>query len=187
VRNGASLPFGGGPLARSLDVGWDIQAGMRSLFFNSSMDAAWTADASISNIVNHATMNTPVLVNIPTNFITPVSVNELNRTFANLALGREWYTSGTATCADGSWRSGFDIGGRWGTGRAELHGISHRTDVMTGVFLAVHSDVEMPWGCYLWHAGVRAEWSYTFSHILQSQNDGDVQDLNLMLTVGVRF
>jgi hypothetical protein len=115
------------------------------------------------------------------------STTEWNRTFANLALGGEWYLSGPATCNHRTWRSGFDVGGRWGTAKMDLTGIQHRTGVLTGVFAAVHSDLEIPCGCYLFFAGVRAEWGYTFSDILQSQNDADVMDVNLMLTAGVRF
>ena len=42
-------------------------------------------------------------------------------------------------------------------------------------------------GLVLDQAGFRAEWSYTFSEILQGQNNGDVQDVLLMLNLGVRF
>jgi hypothetical protein len=186
VRNGLSIPFGGGVLARSLDVGWDVQGGVRSLFFNQGMDAAWTVDASISNIVQHASMN-PIILDVAGGFFLPASANELNRTYANLALGGEWYLAGSANGTHRTWRAGFDVGGRWGTAKVELHDAQHRTGVLTGVFAAVHSDYEIPCGCYLFVAGVRAEWGYTFSDILQSQNDSDVMDINLMLTAGVRF
>jgi hypothetical protein len=59
--------------------------------------------------------------------------------------------------------------------------------VFTGFFLAAHTDVEIPWGGCLFYVGVRAEWGYSFSHILQDQNDGDIQEVILLGTLGVRF
>jgi hypothetical protein len=187
LRNGVSLPFGAGPLARSLDPGWDIQGGVRTLFLNPPADAAWTLDFSISNIINHANMPDPVFLNLagfPGPF--PVRVSGLNRTFANLAGGREWYLLGPASSPGLNWRAGFDAGGRWGSAKLDLADFHRRTEVMTGAFAAVHSDVEFPCCGCLWYAGVRAEWSYTWSHILQ-QNGGDIQDINLMFTLGVHF
>jgi hypothetical protein len=195
LRNGVSLPFGGGPLARALDPGWDVQGGLRSLFLNPSLDAAWTVDVSVSNIESQASMHSPVFLNLlrpdanGDNVVTPVpiTVHHYNRTFVNLAGGREWYLSGPADSSAGNWRAGFDIGGRWGTSKLDTNELVSKTDAITGVFVAVHSDIEFPCKCCLLYAGVRAEWSYTFCNILQSQNDADVQEANLMFTLGVRF
>jgi hypothetical protein len=192
LRSGVSLPFGGGVLARALNPGWVIQGGARSLFFNAAQDAAWTADFSVSNICSSADGGTPVLLNI-TNPDTggpqtvAVTMNNLNRTYANLALGREWYLTGAAGDCQNNWRAGFDVGGRWGSGKLDLNEIRHRTAMFTGFFLAAHTDVEIPWGSCLLYVGVRAEWGYSFSHILQDQNNGDIQEVILLGTLGIRF
>ena len=65
--------------------------------------------------------------------------------------------------------------------------IRHRTDVVGQVFFALHSDVEVPCGCCIFQAGVRVEWDYTWSDILQRQNDSNMQDLNVMINLGIRF
>src|SRR5437660_7664511 len=54
LRNGVSLPFGSGVLAKDLDPGWVIQGGARVLIFDAPKLAAWTVDLSVSNINNHA-------------------------------------------------------------------------------------------------------------------------------------
>ncbi|MCC6419916.1 MAG: hypothetical protein IT429_16905 [Gemmataceae bacterium] len=244
VRSGISIPFGGGPLARALNVGWVIEGGGRSLFFNHAGDAAWTVDFGITNVCNSADGGTPVLLNlggvetrtvetgppVPTQtgvqqrlvngqpvpipgtdpvqfegvpivqmvapttqvqvpvtvpvFVTP---DNLNRTFVNLAFGRVWYLDGSAANPrDGTWRAGFDVGGRWGTGKLDLNEIRHRTSVLTGAFVAVHTDVEIPWGHLLLQAGVRASYGYTFADFLQG-NNSDIHDVFIVGTLGVRF
>jgi hypothetical protein len=47
--------------------------------------------------------------------------------------------------------------------------------------------VEIPCHCCVFTAGIRTEYGYTWCDILQSQNRTDVQDINLLITVGVRF
>src|SRR5262249_40400969 len=49
LRNGVSLPFGSGPLAKDLDPGWVIHGGSRLLFFDPGQDAAWTIDLGVRN------------------------------------------------------------------------------------------------------------------------------------------
>ena len=56
-----------------------------------------------------------------------------------------------------------------------------------GVFLAVHSDLEIPCGCCIFQAGLRSEYGYTWADILQRQNNSDVQDINLLFNLGLRF
>jgi hypothetical protein len=120
-----------------------------------------------------------------------VAIRSLNRTFADAALGREWYLTGNpATCAENGgwiWRAGFDVGGRYGTAKLEATQTHHRSDVVGGVAVAAHTDVERPCGCCIFQAGFRIEWAYTWSDILQIQNDADMQELNFLLTAGVRF
>jgi hypothetical protein len=111
----------------------------------------------------------------------------LNRTFFNLGGGREYYLFGAPQGDSWTWRAGFDAGGRYGSAKLELHEIRHRTDTIAGIFIALHSDVEIPYGCITLFAGVRLEWDYTWMDILQHQNNSDLQDINLILNTGFRF
>jgi hypothetical protein len=197
VRTGASLPIEGAYFGHTLETGWMVQGGARVLFFDPPQENAWTVDFSVSNIYNHGQRSDlpsffPVL-NVPSNvlggspialFNFPVTVHNLNRTFANAAFGRELYLWGAANSDDITCRVGWDLGGRYGTAKLELNEIQHRTDVIGGVFFAVHSDAEIPWGRNLLIAGFRLEWDYTWSDIL---HEADVQDLNILITAGVRF
>ena len=134
-----------------------------------------------------------------------VTVEDLNRTFVNVGFGRDWYLFGQAptylncpcgggcgdngcgSCGGPVWRIGIDGGGRYGTAKLELHEIRHRGDTIAGVFVGAHSDVEIPCGCCIFQAGIRVEWDYTWMDILQEHNDADVEDINLLFTIGTRF
>jgi len=202
LRSGISLPFGPGVIARDLDPGWTIQGGARVLIFNPTKLAAWTFDLSVSNIFNHAqgenkaTLNN-IIVPGPANILgqsTPrvvpsidVTFNRYNRTFVNAGFGREWYLWDPANSNGWMWRAGFDFGGRWGSGKLDLNELPHRSKVLGGGFVSLHTDIEWPCGACIYQAGFRAEWSYTASEILQGQNNADVQDVLLMLNFGVRF
>jgi hypothetical protein len=203
VRTGPSVPIGGGFFGHTLTTGWDIQGGGRTLFFNTQDDAAWTVDLSISNIGNHgenpnqsATL-LKVLVPGPssifggsTRLLAPsinVTTRSLNRTFFNLGFGREIYLYGSPDAEGPSWRVGVDGGGRYGSAKLEMHEIQHRTDTIAGAFVSIHSDVECPYGCITLLAGFRFEWDYTWMDILQVQNNSDLQDLNFLITAGIRF
>jgi hypothetical protein len=154
------------------------------------------ASFAIGNFVPHAT---PTITTVtPTSgpsagtaipvFTAPgVSIHFLNRTFVNLGFGREYYLLGSAHDCGTRWRVGADVGGRWGSAKLGLNEIRHRTGVLEGVFASVHTDLEWPCCSVVFVAGLRAEWSYTFSEILQEQNNADVQEINLMVTAGVRF
>lgn len=143
------------------------------------------------------------------------TLRNMNRTSVNLALGREWFLMGNAaSCACGgpNWRVGIDGGGAYGTQSAEVqidtipgnpavnvtpvptqatttqvHMLRRRTDTIGGAFFALHTDLEIPCGCCVFLAGFRAELSYTWSDILQRQNDSNMMDVNLLIQCGVRF
>jgi hypothetical protein len=118
-----------------------------------------------------------------------VSVKSLNRTGANVYVGREWYLWGSGcSCDSTNWRVGCDVGGTWGTEKVELRELRHRTGVYEGINLAVHSDWEFPCNCgCIFMAGVRLQWDHQWSEVLQGQNDADLMDLNLLFTFGVRY
>ena len=197
LRNGFDFPLGGNPFGARLDVGWDITAGGRTLFFDPAMEKAWAVDLSITNIFNNShdrTTTYPLFGISQGTGVTPppeldVAVKNLNRTYVNVSGGREWYIWGPAAWLkpDSNLRFGVDLGGRYGTEKLEVTNFHHFTDTIAGVFMAFHSDVEIPWGCCIFQAGMRFEYGYTWGDILQHQNNGDVQDMTLMFTRGSRF
>ena len=66
--------------------------------------------------------------------------------------------------------------------------IKHRTDTIGAAYVAGHTDLDIPCGgCCVFQVGLRAEFDYTWSDILQIQNKSDVQDINLLLSFGVRY
>ena len=80
---------------------------------------------------------------------------------------------------------GVDGGGSWGTEEATMEIIRHRTDVIHGIYAAAHTDYEIPCGCCSLVGGLRCEWSYTWSGIFQTQSD--IQSINFLATVGIRY
>src|SRR5207247_188290 len=100
-----------------------------------------------------------------------VTVSGLNRTFVNLGMGREWYMWHSANTPGNNWRMGMDFGGRYGSEKADFHEIRHRTDVVGGVYASLHTDLEIPCGCCIFQCGLRGQWAYTWSDILQKQSD----------------
>jgi hypothetical protein len=206
IRSGFAFPIGGGVFNRFLHTGWDIEGGGRLFLFNPSSTAAWTGTMSISNIfartgdANQAVtlFNVPVHVassvpNVPAIAVVPdlkVTVSSLNMTFVNLGFGREWWLRGSADPGQQkgwNWRVGWDFGGRWGTSSVQFNEIQHHTDVDGGMYGAIHTDVEWPFRCGIGFAGVRLEYNYIWTSLLQDQNDGDFSSLNLLIQLGVRF
>jgi hypothetical protein len=181
LRSGPSFPFGGDFFGRALDTGWMIQGGARALFFNRPMTRAWAIDFSISNNNNHS--SDPTATTINTGEI--VTIRELNRTFVNVGFGREFYLWAPANQDGPMVRVGADFGGRWGTCNLETFQLRHQTDVIGGIYVAAHSDLEIPCGCCIFQTGIRAEYAYTFSDILKPV--ADVQDFNLLFSIGVRY
>src|SRR5207249_7008425 len=66
--SGVSVPMGGRNLGQLLDPGLVIGGGARALFFNAPQTSAWTLDASIININNHARPDRefPLSIFVPT-------------------------------------------------------------------------------------------------------------------------
>jgi hypothetical protein len=204
-RVGPSIPIGhNGQLQDVLQTGLYLGGGARLLLFDCDMEGAWTFELGLANITNHAHgTNNPIALDIlvpdangtgtrvflgrdaGTNGVT---VSTVNRTFVDLGPGREWYLWGSAqNCQGPSWRVGFDAGGRYGSESATFHEIRHRTDVIAGLYAAAHTDLEIPCGHCIFQIGFRLEWGYTWSDILQIQNNSDQEDLNLLFNVGIRF
>ncbi len=208
LRSGIAFPVANSGLGSVLDNGWTIEGGARTLFLNPETDEAWTVDLGIGNTYNrvgnrtHKFVNgnfraanetftfTPLLQNPVTQFGPGlVTGADLNRTYVFLSGGHEWYLWGSAEhdCCCRNWRVGFDVGGRYGTEKLDVNETRHMTDNNESAFISAHSDVEIPWGQVLFQAGVRLEYSYTWSQIFKSSSNGDVQDISLLFTTGWRF
>ncbi|GEM_PF-2620128 len=209
LRGGLVFPIGSSIFDKVLLTGWEIEGGGQLFLFNRPSTAAWVATASISNIYNTTgNFNIPVtLYNVPVilppapNSTFPVrsikvvpaidlTVNYLNMTFVNLGIGREWWLCGSADPGQTqgwNWRVGFDSGGRWGTAKVAFNEIQHKTGVVGGVDCAIYSNIEHPFRCGIPFAGVRFEYNYIWTGLLQRQNPGDFQSLNLLFQLGVRF
>jgi hypothetical protein len=217
ARSGIAFPVGGGIFGNFLHPGWDIEGGARLLLFNPAVTKAWTISLSVSNIFNrtgnanqpidlfnvpvHTTQTTPANPAVPgsvastTPVITNVphlmaTVSSLNQTFVNVGGGREWYLLGSADPGQMhgcNWRVGADAGGRYGTAMVQFNEINHHTDTIGGMYCAIHTDVEYPWRCGILQAGIRYEYNYIWTSLLQSNNNGDYQSMNLLFQLGVRF
>jgi hypothetical protein len=210
LRWGPSVVLMNGFLAKTLETGWDVDVGGRALFFNADRDGAITVDLGLSDVTNHgqhsdrvAHLNSIIVpvgvagaTPIPTRiFGVPVTIRDLNRTYANLSLGYEWYIwSPGATCptcgqmgGGCNWRVGFDAGGRWGTEKMEFHEIQHRTEVIEAVFASVHSDLEIPCGGWVFIVGGRVEWDLTWMHTILQDIPENLQNINVLMTLGVRY
>lgn len=204
LRTGVSFPINGGALSQGILTGWDIEGGVTSLFFNRADDAAWTVGVSVTSVFNvgnpkagQVTLTnvplkttditgTTTTTNVPSLNVTP---SNLNRTSVNLSGGRETWLLGTADSShnDLNWRVGWDVGGRWGTEKLDLDELQHRNGQFGGVFVGLSTDLEVPCGNVILVTGIRTEWGTDFSRILQSDNNGNVMDLNLMFNIGIRF
>jgi hypothetical protein len=202
IRTGPSLPVEGAYFGHTLETGWEIGGGGRSLFFDADLRAAWTVDLGLCHIYNHGqrsdlvaplsllnTQQNPTTPIIP----TPVTVRSLNRTYVSIALGREWYLYGSpGECSGWKWRAGIDVGGRLGSARIDLdqnqeRSFLRRNDIISGTVLGIYTDAEWSCGCCTFLAGVRAEWAYTFIDHLLQLNDTNVQDVDILLNLGVKF
>lgn len=215
ARTGPNIPFGSGRFTDHLNVGWGVGGGGRSLFFNTVGDAAWVVDLGLSytynrgknddfldlfirqaptqqtNPVTGRTTTTPQ----PDRFVT-TRIRGLHRTSFNFAVGRDWFVWGSGLPGgEEGWnlRVGTDVGGRWGTAHVDIVPIddgpgayARRQSVFHGLFLGFHSSVEVPVGGWVWFAGSRAEWGYDWMNIVPPIK-GDVQNVNLLLSTGVRF
>jgi hypothetical protein len=184
----------------ALETGWTIMGGGRTLLFDPSATAAWTLDFSISHTYNGG--NQPGLffpILIPTQRL--VTVRDLHRTCFNVALGREWFLLGSAFSDGSNWRVGADVGGRYGTSRIDYNdtlilangtfrpnGYLRDSDVIGGLYLAAHTDLELPLGGCKFVTGVRIEWGHTWMNFFKvPYTSSDVEDLSFLFSAGIRF
>lgn len=209
TRHGFSAPLGNSFFGEVLKPGYTLQAGGRTLFFDASNTMAWTADLGIRstwydvrgarritqfNIPRQETTINPFTGATTTetviDAIRQVTPSSYNQTAVHLSIGNEWYLSGPASCCADSplgCRLGYDLGGIWGSSRVVYREIMHGNDVIKGVYLALHADVECPYKCCVLFGGIRTEFSYTRSQILQGHNDSNLAAINGLANFGIRW
>jgi hypothetical protein len=208
MRSGTALVTGGDILHQSLQTGWEVGGGGRTLFFNPRGDAAWVVDLGVfythfngkSTAPTFDLMNgTPDANGQPTSG-SQVNIRNYHKIDATVFGGREWYLHGSVFDREQgklNWRAGVDVGGAWGTSHVDLNvldqapdGYARKQDVTGSFLIALHTDVEVPFGGWLWFAGLRTEWDYTWTDILSKDGEGqgrDLQTVNLLISTGIRY
>jgi hypothetical protein len=196
---GPTVPLGQETLSRNLLTGWSIMGGARAMFFNEPMTSAWVVDLHMIN-TNEGGRDTHT--QFPITFFQngtrsdlivfqgaagrkTFSVHDINRESVGLGFGRDWYLWQPANTEGIAWRWGAQVGGRYGSERANFNEFGHTVDVVGTAFLSAHSDIEFPCGRFYVNFGMRLEWSYTWSDVLQQTSDS--QDISLFLTAGIRW
>jgi hypothetical protein len=147
---------------------------------------AATASPQLAALIGQVAAGTPVTITDPS---VAASVASYNQTWLALYGGRAWYLVGNADCSRKAcnWRIGFDVGGRWATEKVDFNEIEHHTGTAGGVSVAGYSDLEVPFQCAIFYAGLRTQYDYIWTDILQRQNSSNLQTFDLLFTVGVRF
>ena len=202
---------GGNEISGATRFGWAVEGGGRTLLFNQARDAAFTLSLGLRYAYNGADdsrvfdvfTRQPQDTNQQTGASTPRGPDQLipyrlrgiTRSEITYGIGRDWFLNGPATTgAAPSWntRFGVDVGGRWGTSRVDLvpvplpDGYTRRSVVAHTLTFGAHLDAEMPYGASILFAGVRTQYGLAFSNVIPPQ-DGNFQDLSVLLTLGVRF
>ena len=93
--------------------------------------------------------------------------------------------SPTTLSLAGIWRVCLDAGGRYGSSRGDFFEITHETDVIGGMYTGLQTDLEIPCRRCVCHFGARVEYGYTWSDMLQRESD--MQDINVLFEIGVRY
>ncbi|MBI1832313.1 MAG: hypothetical protein HYR84_12795 [Planctomycetes bacterium] len=199
LSSGPTFPVGGMTLSRELQPGWSIVGGARALFFNEPHTCAWLVDLHLMHthesggaqdtqfpitfFQNGRRSDQPDAQGNPGR--ATFSIQNSERTLFGLGLGRVWYPWRPADAEGCVWRIGVDAGGRYGAHRINFNEFGHVTDAVGSIYAAAHTQVEFPWRSCLVHAGIRFEWAYTWSDILQRTSD--VQDLSVLVSIGLRY
>jgi len=181
--------MGNGLLARGLNIGYATAAGGRAQFFSRAGAPAWTVDLHAFYSYNDAGGQDIVTVRGE-----PVTVRALHRSGVGLGVGQDYFLAGPGFVGglwDANLRYGWDAGGRWGAGHADLNSAFVRAlyrrhyDVFGQPFVGVFSTLDIPMGGYTCLIGGRVEWNYTFSDIIPKQ--GSFQEVVAQLMFGVRY
>ena len=184
LRGGLDFPVGGnlGDIART---GYTVQGGGRALLFNAPETAAWILEVGLGTTQNYVDGGAvPFVITQPGAAVT-VNMTHLSRTTFNVGAGRQWYLWGSASDMERKLVFSVDGGGRYGSASARFAQIRHRTDVIGGAYVAGYLGMETPVGAGYLDVGLRTEFSYTWSDIVQT--DANLADLGVMFNVGLRF
>ncbi len=193
-RTGPSFLTGGGALKEALDAGWEVQGGGRSLFYNVDGSSAWTVDVGVTytyNDAHNSQIFTPMSNTLPKSY----TVRDLERTSVGAALGKDWFLYGPGFIGGSpNWNFFYGIaaGGRWGTMHVNLtptdnpEGYARNQTPYGEYFLAVHADLQVPMGGWMFLLGVRGEFSYTSDDVLPGANS-NMFNMSFLFTSGFRF
>ncbi|MBX9680465.1 MAG: hypothetical protein K2X38_17030 [Gemmataceae bacterium] len=195
-RNGASFVFGNQRLGRELGTGFTTEIIARTLFYSQDYREAFIVDLGVGDTYNPARSGarTPTVLNIlqpnsrtgaATRMNIPVTVKNYNRSYLSYGVGKQWFLWNDALTVGDNFRVGVDIGGRWGSSSARFNEIRHRTDTIDGLYIGGDAKWETPTRFGMFSVGVRTEWTYTWTEILQAPSD--MQEINLLLSLGVRY
>jgi hypothetical protein len=211
---GPSFPILGGVLNNRLTVGWMVGADTRTLFFNQERDAAWVLVLGYSYIFNKGQDEQVKEIDVLTrSFVDDLTVQggrrrvgdallgqyvtALHRETLNFGFGRDWWLNGPGSLGNepaSNWRVGTEIGGRWGTGHVNLvpkqftppFDYNRRGGVYHGIYLSAYTNYERSFGNVIMYSGLKVQWAYNWMNYVPPQ-DSDLQDLNILMTFGVRF
>ncbi|HEV3142853.1 MAG TPA: hypothetical protein VGZ47_03100 [Gemmataceae bacterium] len=191
---GPSLPVGGGVLNGNLYTGWYSEVGVRSLFFNMERDAAWTVTLGVIDIWNDGRRAAGPGF---TFFGLPVVARDYNRWFASGGLGRDWFLLRDPQNVGliGEFRVGLEIGGRWGTSHLDMlvkgspppNDYVRRQAVLESLYFSAHAGFEIPLGAAVFFTTFRAEYAFNWSNNITPGLNGNLDDVNLVLSVGFRY
>jgi hypothetical protein len=203
IRTGPSILAGNGTWTNRAKSGWNTGAGFKTLLFNPTNDAAWVLDLGVSYTRNNGQRDNPVLVDstqlrgadLDNPFLDNLRIKGLSRTTFNYSIGRDWWLNGPGTVPNefaGNLRFGADVGGRWGTASVDFEpvnepgGYRRIQRVVHGLFIGSHLNWERSMGNFIFFAGLRGEFSYTWMNILPP-NNSDIMDVNILMNFGFRF
>jgi hypothetical protein len=187
---GPSFLLSGGIFNGRLEPATQVGFEGRSLWFTPEGDQALTFMASVAYQYANGQGDQGVFPRQGQG----VTVRGLHRSWVTLGLGRDWFSANAfpAGMPNTLLRYGFDGGGRLGSGHVDLNipsiigGYDREQSLIGGWYLAAHAMLEIPWGNWFWHAGVRLEYGWQYTNLVPRYRD-DLQDLNLLFTTGFRF
>jgi hypothetical protein len=197
VLSGPTIATGPSIQAKFANVGWMVESGARTLLFNTSNDAAWTAVLALAYQYNDGSGRPPPFAFFG-NANIPVTIRDIHRYGLTFGGGRDWFMCGQfPNLGSGtSLRVGLETGGRWGYEHVNLNLIINdpsgqnsfleKSKVYGGYYIGAHADLEVPMGSWVWVCGLRAEWGINWGTVIPLQNN-NIQDINLLFSTGFRY
>jgi hypothetical protein len=140
----------------------------------------------------------PIFTRNPIDGLSAQYIRALHRQTVNFGFGRDWWLNGPGALGSepaSNWRVGSEVGGRWGTGHVNFQTqfpsnqqatFFRRGGVHHGIYLGSHVQYERSFGSAVLYSGMRLQWGFNWMNYVPP-TDGDLQDLNVHWTFGVRF